>query len=441
MNPAWPTYLLERSALSGAHTLSVVREHGGYRALSEVLGRPWTPEEVTETVKDSGLRGRGGAGFPTGLKWTFMPDPAKDQRPRYLAVNADESEPGTCKDRVLMERDPHGLLEGSLIAAYAIRARAIYIYVRGEYRASYRRVQAAVDEARAANLLGEDILGSGWSCQVWLHRGAGAYICGEETGLMESLEGKRGHPRPKPPFPAGSGLWGSPTTVNNVETLFNLPFIVERGSEWFRSLGRPKSTGNFLCCVSGHVERPGVYEVPFGTSARRILEELALGVWQGRALKAWFPGGSSCGMLPGSLIDTPMDHDSIKGAGSMFGTGAMIVLDESASVVEAEQVIARFYEHESCGQCSQCREGTEWLEQILERILEGRGKPEDVPLLESLSRGMAPGKTICALSDAAAIPTLALLKGFRAELEQHVETGRPPEGTVSLRPEVLESRA
>ncbi len=441
MNLPWPTYLLERTAHPGAHELAVYKEHGGYHALSEVLGHPWTPEEVTETVKESGLRGRGGAGFPTGLKWSFMPDPAKDHRPRYLAVNADESEPGTCKDRVLMERDPHGLLEGSLIAAYAIRARAIYIYVRGEYRLSYQRLQAAVDQARADHLVGEDILGSGWSCQVWLHKGAGAYICGEETGLMESLEGKRGHPRPKPPFPAGSGLWASPTTVNNVETLCNVPFIVERGANWFRALGTPKSTGNFLCGVSGHVERPGVYEVPFGTSARRILEELAGGVWKGRKLKAWFPGGSSCGLLPAAAIDTPMDHDSIKSAGSMFGTGAMIVLDESASVVEAEQVIARFYEHESCGQCSQCREGTEWLEQILTRILDGRGKPEDVPLLESLARGMAPGKTICALADAAAIPTLALLKHFGPELERHVHSGEAPPGTESMRAEAAEARA
>jgi NADH-quinone oxidoreductase subunit F len=434
MKHAWPTYLLDRCELPDGHELAVYRKHGGYAALAEVLQKPWKPEEVTVAVKDSGLRGRGGAGFPTGLKWTFMPDPAKDARPRYLAVNADESEPGTCKDRVLMERDPHGLLEGSLLAAYAMRAEAVYIYVRGEYRKSYARLQQAIDDARKEKLVGKNILGSSFSCQVWMHIGAGAYICGEETGLMESLEGKRGHPRPKPPFPAGSGLWGAPTTVNNVESLFNVPFIVTRGAEWFRALGTEKSTGNFLCGISGHVERPGVYEVPFGISARRIVEELAGGVWKGRKLKAWFPGGSSTGMLPATAIDTPMDHDSIKNAGSMMGTGALIVLDETVSLVEAERVIARFYDHESCGQCSQCREGTQWLDQILHRIAIGRGRPEDVQLLESLSRGMAPGKTICALSDAAAIPTLALTRHFRAEVEQHIREHGLPAGTSSIFP-------
>jgi NADH-quinone oxidoreductase subunit F len=422
----YPSYLLDRCRLPDAHTLAVYRSHAGYEALAKILREPLSPEQVIQLVKDSGLRGRGGAGFPTGLKWSFMPDPAKDSRPRYLAVNADESEPGTCKDRVLMERDPHGLIEGSLIAAYAMRAKAIYIYVRGEYRLSYDRLQAALDEARRANLIGERILGSDFSCEVWMHKGAGAYICGEETGLMESLEGKRGHPRPKPPFPAGFGLWGMPTTVNNVESLFNAPFIVLRGSDWFRSMGTKASTGNFLCGISGHVERPGVYELPFGLSAREIVDEVAGGVWKGGRLKAWFPGGSSTGLLPASLIDTPMDHDSIKNAGSMFGTGAIILLDETACVVRASQIIARFYDHESCGQCSQCREGTQWLNQIFERIENGAGVPEDVELLVSLSKGMAPGKTICALSDAAAIPTLAVVKHFRAEIEEHIHLGRCP---------------
>jgi NADH-quinone oxidoreductase subunit F len=275
-------------------------------------------------------------------------------------------------------------------------------------------------------------MGSGFSCEIHMHKGAGAYICGEETGLMESLEGKRGHPRPKPPFPAGFGLWGQPTTVNNVETIFNVPFIVRNGAEWFRSMGTEKSTGNFLCGISGHVLRPGVYEVPMGVSARTILEELAGGVWKGRALKAWFPGGSSTGMLPAAAIDTAMDHDSIKAAGAMLGTGAMIMLDETVSLVEAEHVVARFYDHESCGQCSQCREGTQWLDQILRRVAVGKGKPSDAELLESLARGMAPGKTICALADAAAIPTLALVKNFRAELEQHAAAGKLPEGCRSI---------
>jgi NADH-quinone oxidoreductase subunit F len=419
-------YLLERCKIPGAERLDVARAHGAYEGLAKVLSTPMRPEEVIAVVKDSGLRGRGGAGFPTGLKWSFMPDPVKDPRPRYLAVNADESEPGTCKDRVLMERDPHGVIEGVLIAAYAMRVQTAYIYVRGEYRRSYQRLQAALDEARRAGYVGERILGSSFSCQIWMHKGAGAYICGEETGLMESLEGKRGHPRPKPPFPAGFGLWGSPTTVNNVETLFNAPFIVSRGADWFRSMGTKNSTGNFLCGISGHVERPGVYELPFGVSARSILEQNAGGVWKGRKLKAFFPGGSSTGLLPASAIDVVMDHDSVKAAGSMFGTAAMIVLDETACVVEASRVIARFYDHESCGQCSQCREGTQWLAQIFTRLERGQGKREDIDLLVALSKGMAPAKTICALADAAAIPTLAVVKHFRAELEEHVRAGRCP---------------
>ena len=422
---AHPTYLLDRCGLADSHTLRVYREHGGYEALTAVL-KDNTFSEVIDVVKASGLRGRGGAGFPTGLKWSFMPDPAKDPRPRYLAVNADESEPGTCKDRVLMERDPHGLVEGILLACFAMRVPTAYVYVRGEYRESYRRMAAAIDEARAAGLVGNDILGSGFSCEIHMHKGAGAYICGEETGLMESLEGKRGHPRPKPPFPAGFGLWGCPTTVNNVETLFNVPFILARGADWFRTMGTEKSTGNILVGISGHVEKPGVYEVPLGIPAKSILEDYAGGVWKGRKLKAWFPGGSSTGLTPASTIDTPMDHDSIRNIGSMLGTAAMVMLDETACVVRASQVIARFYDHESCGQCSQCREGTQWLSQIFARIEAGRGAPEDIDTLTSLAKGMAPAKTICALSDAAAIPTLAVVKHFRPELEEHVRLGRCP---------------
>ena len=430
-----PTYLLDRLAFEGAHTLPVYERHGGYQALRKVLETPLSHEQIIQEVKDSGLRGRGGAGFPTGLKWSFMPDPAKDPRPRYLAVNADESEPGTCKDRVLMERDPHGLVEGCLIAARAMRVQAVYVYVRGEYRKSYARVAAAVDEARAAGLVGKDILGSGFDCEIWMHKGAGAYICGEETGLMESLEGKRGHPRPKPPFPAGFGLWGQPTTVNNVETLFNVPFILLRGAEWFRSMGTEKSTGNFLCGISGHVEKPGVYEVPFGITARQVLEEYAGGVWKGRQLKAWFPGGSSTGVLPASAIDTPITHDDLRTAGAFLGTGAMIMLDESSSMVRAMQIIAEFYDHESCGQCSQCREGTQWLNQILRRLETGRGVPEDVATLESLAKQMFPGKTICALSDAAAIPVLSVVKHFKSELEEAARSPRAPRETAGAHPQ------
>jgi NADH-quinone oxidoreductase subunit F len=420
------TYLLDRAEVENSHQLDVYRKAGGYKTLERVLKDPLSPIEVIQIVKDSGLRGRGGAGFPAGLKWSFMPDREKDPRKRYLAVNADESEPGTCKDRVLMREDPHGLLEGCLIAAWAMHLEAVYIYVRGEYRLPYDRLQAAIDEARAAGLIGQNILGTDFSCDIWMHKGAGAYICGEETGLMESLEGKRGHPRPKPPFPAGFGLWGQPTTVNNVETIFNVPFILERGADWFKGMGTEKSTGDFLCGISGHVERPGVYELPFGIPAREVLEKHGGGIWKGRALKAWFPGGSSTGLVPADKIDTPMDHDSVKGIGSMFGTGAMIMLDETACVVRASMVIARFYDHESCGQCSQCREGTQWLSQIFERIENGRGRETDIDLLVSLANGMAPGKTICALSDAAAIPTKAVVQHFRDEIEEHVRRAGCP---------------
>ena len=420
------TYLLSRCDREDSHTLKGYQAQGGYKILEKVLKEGMTPLDVTEEVKASGLRGRGGAGFPTGLKWSFMPDPEKDTRTRYMAVNADESEPGTCKDRVIMREDPHGLLEGCLLAAHAMRLDAVYIYVRGEYRLPYDRLLAAIAEAREAGLIGKDIFGSGFSCEIFMHKGAGAYICGEETGLMESLEGKRGHPRPKPPFPAGFGLWGQPTTVNNVETIFNVPFILERGAEWFRGMGNEKSPGNFLCGISGHVERPGVYEVPLGISAKTILDEYAGGVWKGRKLKAWIPGGSSTGLLPADLIETPMDHDSVKGVGSMFGTGAMIMLDETACVVRASEVLAHFYDHESCGQCSQCREGTQWLHEIFRRIEHGKGVQEDVDNLVRLSKQMAPGKTICALADAAAIPTLAVVKHFREEIEAHIREGGCP---------------
>ena len=420
------TYLLDRCELEDSHTLDVYKASGGYTALEKAL-KSMTPTEVIEEVKASGLRGRGGAGFPTGLKWSFMPDPAKDTRRRYVAINADESEPGTCKDRMLMREDPHGVLEGALIAAYAMRCEAVYIYVRGEYRHPYDRMQAAIDEARAVSLVGERILGTDFSCEVHMHKGAGAYICGEETGLMESLEGKRGHPRPKPPFPAGFGLWGMPTTVNNVETVFNAPFIVNKGSDWFRGMGTEKSPGNFLCGISGHVEEPGVYELPLGMPARQILDEVAGGVWKGKRCKAWIPGGSSTGFLRPESLDTPMDHDSLAGAGSMFGTGAMIILDEDASVVRSARVLMDFYEHESCGQCSQCREGTQWLSQIFLRIEVGEGRVEDIQLLEDLANGMAPGKTICALSDAAAIPTHSVVRNFKDELEEYVREGGHPD--------------
>ncbi len=422
-------YLLNRVDLPNSHTLAVYKANGGYTAIEKVLKKPMSPADVIAEMKASGLRGRGGAGFPTGMKWSFMPDPAKDPRPRYLAVNADESEPGTCKDRVLMERDPHGLIEGCLIAAYAIRAQAVYIYVRGEYRKSYDRTLAAIGEARKAGLIGKQILGSDFSCEIFMHKGAGAYICGEETGLMESLEGKRGHPRPKPPFPAGFGLWGQPTTVNNVETIFNAPFIVNKGGAWLASIGTKGSTGNFLCGISGHVNKPGVYEFAFGVTAREIVEQAAGGIWKGRKCKAWFPGGSSCALLRGEDLDVVLDHDSLKAKGSSLGTAAMIIMDDTTSIARVMEIIARFYDHESCGQCSQCREGTQWLSQIFHRIATGHGEPDDVATIDSLAKGMAPGKTICALSDAAAIPTLSAVKLFRAELEECIRQRKDPLAT------------
>jgi NADH-quinone oxidoreductase subunit F len=422
-------YLLNRTTLANSHMLAVYKANGGYAGLEKVLKKPMTPAEVIAEMKASNLRGRGGAGFPCGMKWSFMPDPTKDPRPRYLAVNADESEPGTCKDRVLMEKDPHGLIEGCLIAAYAIRAQAVYIYVRGEYRESYDRLLAAIDEARKAGLVGKRVMGTDFACEIWMHKGAGAYICGEETGLMESLEGKRGHPRPKPPFPAGFGLWGQPTTVNNVETIFNVPFIVQKGGAWLASIGTANSKGNFLVGISGHVNKPGVYELPFGVTAREIVDEVAGGMWKGRRCKAWFPGGSSCALLRGDDLDVVLDHDSLKAKGSSLGTAAMVMMDDTTSMARVMEIIARFYDHESCGQCSQCREGTQWLAQIFRRIATGHGVPEDVATLESLAKGMAPGKTICALSDAAAIPTLSAVRLFRAELEECIQKQRDPLAT------------
>ena len=387
-------------------------------------GKQWdiTSAEVVEQVKASGLRGRGGAGFPTGVKWSFMPE--NHAGPRYLAVNADEGEPGTCKDRILLEGDPHLLLEGIAIACYAIRAEDAYIYIRGEYLKSHRILRRAVAEAEAAGLLGENALGLGRAIRVHLHRGAGAYICGEETSLMESLEGFRGHPRPKPPFPAVKGLFGMPTAVNNVETLGNLPAIMERGVEWYRSIGTENSKGNILYGVSGHVNRPGVFELPLGTTVRELIEEHAGGVREGRALKAFCPGGSSTGFLPASFLDLAMDHDTLAEAGAMLGTAGLIVMDETVDMVEALEVLARFYHHETCGQCAACREGCAWAHRIVVRILEGKGRPEDLDMLEEIFRMSDRGKTICVFPDALAPPVRSALKHFRNEFLARMPKGR-----------------
>jgi len=407
-------------------SLAACRAAGGWRQFERVV-TSMSPEEVVETVKASGLRGRGGAGFPTGLKWSFMPK--ESSKPHYLLVNADESEPGTFKDRVILERDPHLLLEGAAIAAWAIRAHTVYIYVRGEYRQQRASLDRAIAEAREAGLLGEKLFGSDYSLEIHTHPGAGAYICGEETALMESLEGKRGHPRPKPPFPAGYGAWGMPSTINNVETIATVPVILEIGPTEYRKYGTERSPGTFLVGVSGHVERPGVYELPLGISARTVIEEVAGGVRGGKALKAFYVGGSSTGLLPASEVDIALDHDSVREKGVMLGTGGVVVMDEDTCIVRATEVLADFYDHETCGQCSQCRVGMEWSHQIIRRIERGEGQPDDLDTLLDLIDSFSGGKTICAFADGAAMPFRTAILAFREEWEEHIRRRGCPHTT------------
>ena len=403
----------------GSHTLAVYEAGGGYQAFRSVL-RSMTPDGVTDQVKKSGLRGRGGAGFPTGLKWSFMP---KDSpKPKYLICNADESEPGTFKDRVLLERDPHLVLEGCLVSAFAMSARAAFIYIRGEYVFASRILEQAIAEAYAAGLAGKNILGSGFDCDLVLHVGAGAYICGEETSLMSSLEGNRGYPRLKPPFPAQAGLWGCPTTINNVETLANVPFIVERGADWFLSIGKPpKNTGPKLYALSGHVKRPGVYEGPMGLPLRELIYELGGGMLRDdRPLKAVIPGGSSVPVLTADDCEVDLDFDSLAAKGSMLGSAGVIVMDSSTCMVKAIERLAHFYAHESCGQCTPCREGCGWMERILSRIERGGGRQEDMDLLADIASNIL-GNTICPLGDAAAMPVASFVTKFRPEFQYHVD--------------------
>ncbi|MFQ5894729.1 MAG: NADH-quinone oxidoreductase subunit NuoF [Nitrospinota bacterium] len=408
-----------------SHTLRAYLEGGGYQAIRRILGRV-EPKEVVEWAKTSGLRGRGGAGFPAGLKWSFVP---RDISPRYLAVNADEGEPGTFKDRALMLYDPHLLIEGTLICAYAVGIERAFIYIRGEFAEPWRRVEAALAEAYEAGYLGKDVLGSGFSLEVHTYRGLGSYICGEETGLLESLEGKRGMPRPRPPFPAVKGLYGKPTVINNVETLCCLPDIVLKGPEWFRSIGiDEKNTGTRMYCLSGHVERPGIYELPLGITLREMIEEHAGGVRGGKKLKAVIPGGVSAPLLTAEEADVRMDFDSLARAGSMGGSGGVIVMDETTCMVQAAYKVARFFEHESCGQCSVCREGTGWASQILRRIENGRGRPDDLDTLAGLLPNMQ-GNTICVLSDACSMAVGSSLQKFRAEYEAHIREGQCPLGS------------
>lgn len=401
---------------------------GGYQAISKIFGKV-DPKNVIEIVKSSGLRGRGGAGFPCGLKWSFVP---QIDGPKYLAVNADEGEPGTFKDRELMLRDPHQLIEGILIACYAVNIEKAYIYIRGEFAAPARSVDKALAEAYEKGYIGQNILGSGFSCDIYTHMGAGAYICGEETGLLESLEGKRGHPRLKPPFPAVKGLYQSPTVVNNVETLSNLPHIIEKGPEWFAGIGiDEKNTGTRMYCVSGHVERPGLYELPLGLTLEEMIEDHCGGVREGKALKGVIPGGASAPVLTAKEIQEDkvrMDFDALARAGSMGGSGGVIVMDETTCMVQAAGRLANFFEHESCGQCSVCREGTGWVAEIISRIEAGNGVPDDMTTLDSIDPNMR-GNTICVLSDACAMMFGAFVQKYRDEFEAHIELGRCPVGS------------
>jgi len=396
---------------------------GGYEAWKKILAGQMTPDQVIDEVKKSGLRGRGGAGFPAGLKWTFMPRNVSVQK--YMVCNSDESEPGTCKDRDILRFNPHALVEGMAIAGFATGSTVGYNYMRGEFMDEpYQRFEAAVKEAYAAGLLGKNIQGSGIDFDLYPTLGAGAYICGEETALLESLEGKKGQPRYKPPFPASYGLYGRPTTINNTETYSSVPSILRNGGEWFANLGVANAGGTKIFAVSGHVEKPGNFEIPMGTPFAELLA-MAGGVWKGRQLKAVIPGGSSVPVVPGELmLKANMDYDSVsKVTGSMLGSGAVIVMDETTDMVKVLQRISRFYFSESCGQCTPCREGTGWLYRLVTRIVEGQGRPEDIDLLDSVASKIE-GRTICALGDAAAMPVRSFVKHYRHEFAYYIEHKR-----------------
>ncbi|MGI5165444.1 NADH-quinone oxidoreductase subunit NuoF [Spirillospora sp. CA-253888] len=393
---------------------------GGYRALRTALGME--PDTIVQAVKDSGLRGRGGAGFPTGMKWGFLP--ASSPNPRYLVVNADESEPGTCKDIPLMMANPHVLIEGIVISSYAIKSNHAFIYVRGEVLHVIRRLQQAVAEAYEAGYLGQDILGSGYDLELVVHTGAGAYICGEETALLDSLEGFRGQPRLKPPFPAVAGLYGGPTVINNVESIASVPSIVGNGADWFAAMGTEKSQGYGIFSLSGHVTRPGQYEAPLGITLRELLD-MAGGVREGHRLKFWTPGGSSTPLFTEEHLDVPLDFESVGAAGSMLGTRALQIFDETVCVVRAVLRWSEFYAHESCGKCTPCREGTYWYKQMLKRLEAGQGSEEDLETLLDLSDNIL-GRSFCALGDGATSPVVSSIKLFRDEYLKHFELGRCP---------------
>ena len=401
------------------YTLDFYLKHEGYEGLRKALGM--TPAQVIDLVKASGLKGRGGAGFPAGLKWQFV---VKDTpRPKYIVCNADESEPGTFKDHLLMERNPHLLLEGCLIACHAIGAKVAYIYIRGEFLHVQDVLERQLEAAYAKGYVGRNIMGLGFDCDIYVHRGAGAYEAGEETALLESLEGKRAQPRLKPPFPASAGLYGCPSAVNNVETLSNVPLVLLRGAEWYAALGPDKNGGPKLYCVSGHVEKPGVYEASMKTTLRELIVDFAGGVRGGRPMKAVIPGGSSVPILLPDQLDIEASFDGVAKAGSLLGSAGIIVLDDTTCMVWLAENLLRFYRHESCGKCTPCREGTQWLLNILEKIERGDGEMKDLALLESVA-GLIAGKTLCAFGDAAATPALTTLKHFRPEYEAHVREAR-----------------
>jgi NADH-quinone oxidoreductase subunit F len=409
----------------GIDTLSVYREHGGYEALAKALNT-YQPDEIVDMMKKSGLRGRGGAGFPTGLKWSFL---AKNSMPRYLCCNCDESEPGTFKDRMIMEVCPHRLIEGVIITSYACNVKTAFIYVRGELAKAGRQVERAVAEAYEAGLIGSNILGSSYSLDIIVHRGAGAYICGEESSLMESLEGRRGYPRLKPPFPAVVGLYGGPTVINNCETLTSIPSIIANGADWYASFGTEKSKGTRVYCLSGEVKKPGNYELPLGVPMRTLIydEQYGGGILGDHELKAVIPGGSSTFILGADKIDTPMDYEAIAAAGSMLGSGGVIVISNNSCIVGAVLRMSEFYRDESCGKCTPCREGTYWLVEILERLEHGKGRESDIELLRDICDNIA-GKSFCPLGDAATSCITSAIKLFRAEFEYHVREGHCMDG-------------
>ena len=399
-----------------SHRIGVYMESGGYEAWKKVL-KEMSPEEVTDIVKESGLRGRGGAGFPAGLKWSFVP---KVDKPKYLVCNADESEPGTFKDRLLLEKDPHMMLEGIVIASYAIKANTAFVYIRGEFANQTVLLHEAIQEMKDKGLLGKNILSSGYDLEILVTRGAGAYICGEETALLTSLEGKRGYPKIKPPFPAVEGYLRSPTIVNNVETLCCVPHIISKGTDWFKSIGTEKSSGPKLYCVSGHVRNPGVFELPMGVPLKELIFDHAGGILHNRKLKAVIPGGSSTPVLTESEIDINMDFDSVAAAGSMLGSAGIIVMDENTDMVDACYNLSKFYAHETCGQCTPCREGVPWMKTILGRITNGKGRRRDIDLLLDICKSIEK-RTICPFGDAAVAPVKSYIEKFREEFDYYIE--------------------